>query len=161
MGHVPGWATYKDVVVRIVIEGHDLPGRGFNSAGLLMENVHVGVQLGKEPAGLVRGDMASARWEVDVVPVVDDDGGIDLRGPAVQGKRGARFLYLTWGNVRSDGSFARFRRAKLMVSDIDRKLLEAAVEADGQLVAVIALTDDRGGPVCARVRPPAIRWRAA
>jgi hypothetical protein len=79
----------------------------------------------------------------------------------VQGKRGARFLYLTWGNVRSDGSFARFRRAKLMVSDIDRKLLEAAVEADGQLVAVIALTDDRGGPVCARVRPPAIRWRAA
>jgi hypothetical protein len=46
-----------------------------------------------------------------------------------------------------------------MVSDIERGLLEAAVESDGQLVAVIALTDDRGGPVCARVRPPAIRWR--
>jgi hypothetical protein len=126
-----------------------------------MENVHVGVQLGKHPVGLVRGDMTSARWEVDVLAIVDDDGGIDLRGPVVQGKRGERFLYLTWGDVRPDGSFAMFRRAKLMVSDIDRGLLEAAVESDGQLVAVIGLTDDRGGPVCARVRPPAIRWRAA
>jgi hypothetical protein len=154
-------ATDEDGVVRIVIEGHDLPGRRFNSAGVRMENVHVGVQLGKQPVGLVRGDITSARWEVDVVPVVDDDGTVDLRGPAVQGKRGERFLYLTWGDVRSDGSFAMFRRAKVMVSDIDPGLLEAAVESDGQLVAVISLTDDRGGPVCARVRPPAIRWRAA
>jgi hypothetical protein len=146
--------------VRIVIEGRDLPGRRFDSAGVRMENVHVGVQLGKEPVGLVRGDMASARWEVDVLPLVDDVGRIDLRGPAVQGKRGERFLYLTWGDVGPDGSFAMFRRAKLMVSDIDRGLLEAAVETDGQLVAMIGLTDDCGGPLCARVRPPAIRWRA-
>jgi hypothetical protein len=146
--------------VRIVIEGRDLPGRRFDSAGVRMENVHVGVQLGKEPVGLVRGDMASARWEVDVLPLVDDVGRIDLRGPAVQGKRGERFLYLTWGDVGPDGSFAMFRRAKLMVSDIDRGLLEAAVDTDGQLVAMIGLTDDCGGPLCARVRPPVIRWRA-
>ena len=32
----------------------------------------------------------------------------------MQGRPGARFIYLTWGEVVEDGSFAMFRRAKLM-----------------------------------------------
>ncbi len=146
--------------MRIEIDGRELPGRRFVSEGVPLENVHVGVQVGKEPAGLVRGDAASARWEVDVRAVVDEDGGIDLRGPAVHGKRGERFFYLTWGDVDGDGSFTMFRRAKVMVSDIDRELLAATVRADGTLVAVIGLTDECGGPRCARVRPPNVTWRA-
>ena len=53
-----------------------------------------------------------------------------------------------------------FRRAKLMIGDIDPELLAAADAADGALVASISLTDERGGPRCARVRPPAITWRS-
>ena len=41
-----------------------------------------------------------------------------FRGPAVHGKRGERFLYLTWGDVGPAGEFAMFRRAKLMFADI-------------------------------------------
>ena len=157
----PFWLrVYQDWVVRIVIEGRDLPGRRFTSAGVQRENVHVGVQLGRDAADLVRGDASTARWEVDVRAVIDDAGAIDLRGPAVQGKRGQRFLYLTWGDVGSDGSFAMFRRAKLMVADIDPKLLETAVATDGSLTAAVGLTDGCGGPLCARVRPPEVRWRA-
>ena len=44
------------------------------------------------------------------------DGGVDLRGPAVHGRKGERFLYLTWGDVGADDSFAMFRRAKLMIA---------------------------------------------
>ncbi len=145
--------------MRIVIEGHDLPGAEFVSEGVPLHNVHVAVQVGKEPVGLVRGDADNARWEIDVRAVVADDG-VDLRGPAVHGKKGDRFLYLTWGDVRAGDSFAMFRRAKLMIGDIDPEMLGAATRDDGVLVASLSLTDERGGPRCARVKPPAVRWRA-
>lgn len=146
--------------MRIRIEARDLPGRRFVSDGVPLANVHVGVQVRKEPVGLVRGDSESAQWEVNVVAAADGDGGFDLRGPAVHGRRGERFLYLTWGDVAADGSFEMFRRAKLMVADIDDQLLATAARTDGTLIAELALTDGCGGPVCARVRPPAIAWRA-
>jgi hypothetical protein len=145
--------------MRIVILGHELPGVRFVSDGVLLDNVHVAAQVGKSPVGLVRGDADAARWELDVRVSVED-GGVDLRGPAVHGKKGERFLYLTWGNVGADGSFAMFRRAKLMVADIDPELLAVAARDDGTLVASLSLTDDHGGPRCARVRPPVIVWRA-
>jgi len=146
--------------MRIVIEGRELPGVEFVSEGVALRDVHVAVQIGKEPVGLVRGDAASARWEVDVRTVVGDDGAIDLRGPAVHGKKGERFLYLTWGDVATPGSFAMFRRAKLMVNDIEPELLAGAARIDGTLVASLPLTDERGCPRCARVKPPVIGWRA-
>ena len=104
--------------MRIVIEGHDLPGAEFVSGGVPLRNVHVAAQVGTDPVGVVRGDADSARWEIDVRTVVADGGAVDLRGPAVFGKKGERFLYLTWGDVGVGGSFARFRRAKLMIGDI-------------------------------------------
>jgi hypothetical protein len=146
--------------MRIVIEGSDLPGAEFVSDGVPLHNVHVAVQIGKEPVGMVRGDAASARWDVDVRTVADDDGGVDLRGPAVHGKKGDRFLYLTWGDVGVHGSFAMFRRAKLMVNDIAPELLADAARTDGVLVASLPLTDEKGCPRCARVKPPLISWRA-
>jgi hypothetical protein len=145
--------------VRIVIEGHDLPGREFVSDGMSLRNVHVAVQVGREPFGMVRGDADVARWEVDVRGVVEGDA-VDVRGPAVYGKKGERFLYLTWGDVGVDGSFTMFRRAKLMLGDIEAEALAAAVRNDGVIVAALSLTEEHGGPRCARVRPPAITWRS-
>ena len=143
--------------MRIVITGHHLPGRSFcRPDGSMMENVHVGVQVRRDPSELVPGDRADATWTVDV-DVVRRDGAFDFRGPAVQGKRGDRFVYLTWGNVGDDGSFEMFRRAKLMLDRIDSELMAAAVAA-GTLGARVELTDDRGGPRCARIDPPAIEW---
>src|SRR5262245_15242801 len=139
--------------MRISIEGEELPGAAFVSDGVALHNVHVAVQVGRDAHAPVRGDAASARWDVDVRAVVDD-GVVDLRGPAVHGRKGQRFFYLTWGDVGGDGSFAMFRRAKLMVGDIDPGLLATAAADDGRLVATIGLTDERGGPRCARVRPP-------
>jgi hypothetical protein len=43
-----------------------------------------------------------------------------------------------------------------------RQSLTAEVLADaersGRLLARLRLTDDRGGPLCAAVRPPVVRW---
>ena len=95
----------------------------------MMENVHVGVQLRRDPSELVPGDRADASWTVDV-DVVDRDGARDFRGPVVQGTRGDRFVYLTWGNVDADGGFEMFRRAKLMLDRIDPELSGDGFEID-------------------------------
>ena len=121
-----------------------------------MDNVHVGVQLKRDPAQLVRADEPHPLWELDVT-ATRGDGRLDFRGPTVQGKRGERFIYLTWGNVGPDNRFEMFRRAKLMLDRIDPDLLEAAMAA-GCLQAEVNLTGGDGGPRCARVDPPAIAW---
>ena len=134
------------------IRGHHLPGRSWHGDGERRDNVHVGIQIGREPRELVPGDAAAAAWTIEIEPIVRD-GVTDYRGAAVQGRRGDRFVYLTWGNVGADGSFAMFRRAKLMLADIEPLI----TTAEGTITATIDLTDDCGGPRCARLRPPALR----
>ena len=95
-------------------------------------------------------------WEVEV-DVVGSGGRLDFRGPAVHGKRGDRFIYLTWGNVGPDHVFEMFRRAKLMLDRVEAQVMEAAVET-GVLRAEVNLTGGDGGPRCARVDPPAVTW---
>ena len=46
----------------------------------------------------------------------------------------------------------------LLFDDIPTDLLRQAHAGAGTLVASLGLTDAEGGPVCARVRPPAITW---
>jgi hypothetical protein len=143
--------------MRVVITGVNLPGRMFcRPDGSLMTNVHVGVQVRRDPAEMVPGDATEARWEMDV-DVVHGESGRDFRGLTVQGKRGERFIYLTWGNADVIHGFEMFRRAKLMLDRIDPTLM-ASAERAGTLAATVDLTDDRGGPRCARVDPPAITW---
>jgi hypothetical protein len=137
------------------IRGYHLPGRVWRSHDEYYDNVHVGIQVGKEPRELVRGD-AEASWWTIPLEVVAREGALDFRGAAVQGKRGARFVYLTWGDVDEDGSFAMFRRAKLMLADLEPFAADA-----GQVIARVDLTDECGGPRCARLRPPALTLEPA
>jgi Family of unknown function (DUF5990) len=142
------------------IHANDLPGRNCapDDAPMSYENVHVGLQRGREPYDLVPGDAANATWEVEVTTKRGRDGGIDVGGPFAQGKAGERFFYLTWGTIDDDGTFNMFRRAKLMLSDIDADVLACAAAGEGALTAHLGLSDGRGLPVCARVRPHQVSW---
>jgi hypothetical protein len=143
--------------VRVVITGVNSPGRVFcRPDGSSIDNVHVGIQIRRDAAQLIRADVSEAVWETDV-DVVRKDGILDFHGPVVQGKVGDRFIYLTWGNVLPDDDFEMFRRAKLMLDRVERDLMESAMKAD-RLDAVVDLADDLGGPRCARVDPPAVVW---
>ena len=131
-----------------MIRGRDLPGAACPG----YDRIGVGLQVGSDPVGVVVGNAADARWETDVTVVGDD-----FRGAAVHGKRGERFVYLTWGDL-AGGGFETFRRAKLMLSRVDPGLVAEAAADDRCLVADVVLTDEKGGPRCARVDPPAVRW---
>ena len=154
-----GRPRVQDVHIRI--EGHDLPGRrgGAQADALRLRNVHVGVQRKSEVVERFGAGAAEAVWEFEVTSR-EVDGLLDVGGPYVHGRPGARFLYLSWGAVDGD-TFAGFRRAKLMFGDIPTPLLRAAHESGGVLVGRLGLTDAEGGPRCARVRPPDITWQLA
>ncbi|UIR20995.1 DUF5990 family protein [Streptomyces spinosirectus] len=145
--------------MRIRIDGVDLPGRacGPDDGIPSYANVHVAVQRRDRPAELLDpqpGDAARASWTLECTVT-----GTDVKGPFVQGRPGNRFVYLSWGSVDGSGAFTMFRRAKLVLDAVPTDVLEAAVR-DGQLTGRLALTDDRGHPLCARVVPPRITWTA-
>lgn len=157
---LPACPWTRLVVVKVVIVGTDPPGRRFcDPGGGELNDVHVGVQIRRAPAGLVRGDASSPRWELDVLVITTSDGPLDFRGPAVQGRRGERFIYLTWGNVPQPGAFEMFRRAKLMLDRVGKPLILEAESSGRPLVGVVRLSDDCGAPRCARVDPPAVTWQ--
>ena len=122
-----------------MIRGHHLPGRQCGQ----YEDVHVALQVGRDPEGLVAGDAEAAEWVTEVKAA---DG--DFRGPAVQGRKGGRFIYLTWG-TQSEEVFSMFRRAKLMLDDLPRDQDDVFVE--------VYLTDDCGMPRCGRLAASSLR----
>lgn len=90
--------------------------------GCVYPNVHVGVQCRREVVDIVPGDVPVAEWSFSI-SVVSNDGATDFRGPHVQGKRGDRFLYLSWGTVNDNGEFEMFRRSKLMLAAVSPEVL--------------------------------------
>ncbi|MET9589830.1 DUF5990 family protein [Streptomyces sp. NPDC006516] len=149
--------------MQIHIEASELPGRtcgpGTEFAGF--ENIHVGVQRKDRPGellGLHPGDAPRAAWTLDCVTTRTPEG-VEVSGPYIQNRFGGRFVHLSWGTVDAAGTFTMFRRAKLMLIDAGPEVLEEASRS-GHLTARLRLTDDRGLPRCARVRPPDITWSA-
>jgi hypothetical protein len=152
------------VRIQVIITAVGLPGRdispGDNFPGA--QNIHVGIQRRDhrdDLLGLTPGDAPSAYWTFDATATPAANG-IDVTGPYIQGRSGARFIYLSWGTVGDDGTFTMFRRAKLWLDAIDPATLDAA-RRYGSLIASLKLTDTKGHPLCAAVRPPHIRWSAA
>lgn len=150
--------------MRIRIEATDLPGRFCGPspdqpAGY--QNVHVGVQRRNKPGeqlGLTAGDAASAAWTLACTVK-----GEDITGPYIQGPPGGRFIYLSW--LAGDAADSRgaglrmFRRAKLLLDAVPPDVLRAAIDR-GELVGRLGLTDAKGHPTCAAVRPPQVEWSA-
>jgi hypothetical protein len=150
--------------VQIRIEGREMPGSSCGpspDAPSGYHNIHVGVQHRNrrdELLALVAGNAPSASWTLDCVAVLSATG-IDLRGPYIQGPPGGRFIYLSWGTVDDNKHFTLFRRAKLWLDAVPADVMDSARKL-GLLVGRLGLTDRKGNPVCAAVRPPAIEWSA-
>jgi hypothetical protein len=150
--------------MQLRIEAWDLPGRTCGPGGNFpgYRNVHVGVQRRDRRNELLElhpGDVPSAVWTLEC-SAVSTSAGVDVKGPYIQGRPGGRFIYLSWGTVDASGAFTLFRRAKLMLDAIAPDTIDTA-RRSGRLIGRLRLTDTKGHPLCAHVRPPLIDWSAA
>jgi uncharacterized protein DUF5990 len=149
--------------LQIRIEGSDLPGRSCRPSPDVPDgyrNIYVGIQRRNrrdELLGRVPGDAPTAFWTLDC-SVDLDRAAHDIAGPYIQGGRGGRFIYLSWVTVDPVGTATLFRRAKIWLDNgVPQQVLSRAAER-GQLVGRLRLTDAKGNPLCASVRPPLIEW---
>jgi Family of unknown function (DUF5990) len=152
--------TPTKATIAVEIQGFDLPGRRCDPdpSGDPYDDIHVGVAYRRETIELIPGDAASARWRFDVVVRPAEDGTFDFGGPFALGKRGERHLGLRWGTLDADHTFTVFRAAKLRSSDVAPSLVQAVLADGGRLIGRLGLTDKKGHPLCASVRPPDIVW---
>lgn len=150
--------------MQIRIEASDLPG---SSCGPSPDrpggyhNIHVGVQRRNRRDELldpVPGDAPAATWTMECT-AARSEAGADLKGPYIQGPPGGRFIYLSWVTVDDAGGASLFRRAKLWLDAVPPAVLDSAL-AGGLLLGRLGLTDPKGHPLCAAVRPPVIEWLA-
>jgi hypothetical protein len=143
--------------MRITVVGHNPPGCACRPPGTAgYTGIHVGIQRGRDVVELHCGDEPAPRWVLDIEWRRARSGAMEPAGPFVQGKPNERFIYLSWVAEDGHGGRAMFRRAKLMFADVPPDLLDGR-----DLEAFVDLSLGDGTPRCARVRPPAIAWRAA
>jgi hypothetical protein len=156
VGTAPGrdrGVAMPKLALRII--GRRLPGSSWSGR----HGIHVGVQEESRVVGLVDGDAGEAVFDVELDVVEPAEGELDFRGPYVNGRRGERFVYLVWGEVDGEGQFAMFRRAKLHLAPLLDQYPSPSVLASKRVQAVLELTDTRGRPLAASVRPPWVTWR--
>jgi hypothetical protein len=150
------------VLIRILAT--DLPGKSCGPSPSEPDGHHqicVGVQARNKPSEidwLCSADEPSVTRALSCTATVRP-GGVDVRGPHIQGRPGARFVYLSWIYRDQTGQDRMFRRAKLLLDAVPDNVFQSAVET-GTLVGRLGLTDEKGNPSCASMRPPLIEWAA-
>jgi hypothetical protein len=98
------------------------------------------------------------------VEVADGDakGAFRLRGPAVQGRPGKRFVYLRMGTYAGQRDIDAGWRAKIDLEGITRKHLDAIkAKRASRLEVQFAGTGPKGGPACATVPLLGKGWQPA
>ncbi len=127
-------------------------------------NISWALQLGRDE--LVKPTVTSkSRISFDfAVEVVagDSPGSFRLRGPAVQGRPGERFVYLCIGTYAGQAGSPAGGRAKISLEGITRKLLDAVSRTrSAVLEARFAGTARDGRPSMASVPLVGEGWRIA
>jgi hypothetical protein len=140
-------STPPTIAVRLVCEG--LPADRFEGFdGRRGIRVELQTKDGHE-AGLAAGKDALV-WNTTATVKTGANGQPDFAGPAVHGKKGERFCYLSWSSDRF-GHREMFRRLKVQLRDLTAAQIAKAVKTDATLVARVHAVAKDGGPACATV----------
>ena len=127
-------------------------------------NILWALQIGQE--GIVKpSSVGKNRISFDfAVEIVEGNskGAFRLRGPAVQGRPGERFIYLRMGAYAGQPGIDAGWRAKIGLEGITRRLIIAVrAKRTAVLEVQFAGTGPKGGPACATVPLLGDGWHVA
>ncbi len=81
----------------------------------------------------------------------------NFKGSYIQGPRAAHFIYLCWGD-RHEGGWVMHSRAKIPLAGLPVEKIQQAVRAGTPLRARIRMSDSRGKPAVATLKPGQVEW---
>jgi hypothetical protein len=89
-------------------------------------------------------------------------GAFNYRGEFAHGPSADRFVYINAGRLAGQPDSCWERRAKLKLASAPALMVQAVVDRDDLAIQATVLgTTADGGPVCAALRPAAVRWTVA
>ena len=86
------------------------------------------------------------------------DGTVNFLGPFAQGPKAERFIYLNWVTAQGNALTGMIGRIKLHLNHIKWSAVMQAAAANKPIRVKLALTNAKGKPVMASVRPDAANW---
>lgn len=131
----------------------EFPGLPFEGRA----NIFLGIQRKKEVLEETPTSIPQKVFSLQVKVNEGKDGLPNFTGPYVFGKIGDKFLYLVWFIKTANGKEG-FRRAKIKLQDLSWKQIQKSIAGQSPIRANICLTDAKGGPICASLKPPYIQW---
>ena len=141
--------------IRIQIICQNLPGSQFQGR----TSVRLGIQKGTRIIDDVGAGATSATFLASLrVARNPETGVLNFLGPYAQGTPQDRFIYLCWGE-RKDEDWDGFRRAKLPLRPLNSEVVEEALTNGQVITVVIDMTDGKGEPLCATMKPDRVAWR--
>jgi hypothetical protein len=141
-----------EIVIEIVCT--DLPGEKWDGGSSL----YLGIQCDEQTI-----ESASAGSKRVVFrPVLrarrNIDGSANFLGAFAHGPRTERFIYLVWVIVQGKVPVKMVGRIKLHLNHIKWRSVEKAVGGSKPIRVTLALTNSKGKPVMASVRPDVAKW---
>jgi Family of unknown function (DUF5990) len=138
-----------EITLEIICTG--LPGAGPNS-------LHLGIQRDKVITEAASADSKRIVFKPTLRAQRNADGSVNFLGPFAQGPKAERFVYLNWVTTNGAVLTSMVGRIKLHLNHIVWAAVEKAAAGNKPIRARLSLTNAKGNPVMASVRPGVAKW---
>jgi hypothetical protein len=145
-------AEGHEIVIEIICT--ELPGSKWDDRG----SVHLGIQKGVEIEDARSADLDRIKFRPVLRVRRHTDGSANFLGPYAHGPRTGRFIYLVWTVMSGKTPVAVAGRIKILLNHIEWDAVEHAAAKGRAISVTIPLTNEKGRPVFASVRPDRAKW---
>jgi len=141
----------EEIQVSIEIVCTELPGADFSS-------LHLGIQRDEAITEVASADSKRIVFKPVLRARRNADGSVNFLGPFAQGPKAERFIYLNWATMKGNVLTGMVGRIKLHLNHITWAAVEKAAAGNKPVRVKLALTNAKGKPVMASVRPDVAKW---
>jgi hypothetical protein len=141
----------EELGITIEIVCTELPGMG-------RDLLHLGIQHGTEIIEAAPAVSKRIVFRPTLRAQRNADGSVNFLGPFAQGPKEERFIYLNWVTTDGKAPTAMVGRIKLQLNHIKWTAVAKAAQGDEPIRVKLALTNAKGNPVMASIRPDVAKW---
>jgi hypothetical protein len=141
----------EEVKITIEIECTELPGAENGS-------LYLGIQRDDVVTEAAPAESKRIVFKPTLRARRNAGGSVNFLGPFAQGPKSERFIYLNWMMTNGSVVTAMVGRIKLHLNHIKWAAVLKAAEENKPVRVKLVLTNAKGGPVLASVRPDVAKW---